>query len=75
MKTLHERQCLSHSLYGIGIVTASNEERTMIDFYDHGRKVFVTRLLEANLVAEAPPRPPKSRAAGSRATAKNGGAS
>jgi len=72
MKAMRERQCLKHAQYGIGIVTASNEERTTIDFYEHGRKIFVTHLLEADLVAEAPPRAAKPRAAGARATGKSG---
>jgi hypothetical protein len=72
MKVMKEGQCLKHALYGIGIATASNEERTTIDFYEHGRKMFVTQLLEAELVAEAPPRAPKPRAP--KAAKKSGGA-
>jgi hypothetical protein len=68
---MREGQCLRHALYGIGIATTSNEERTTIDFYEHGRKIFVTRLLEAELVAEAPPRAGKPRAP--RATKKADG--
>jgi hypothetical protein len=63
MKVVREGQCLKHALYGIGIATASTEERTTIDFYEHGRKTFVTELLEAELVSEAPARAPKPRAA------------
>lgn len=73
MKVMREGQCLRHTLYGIGIATNSNEERTTIDFYEHGRKTFVTHLLEAELVADAPPRPGKSRGAEARATKKSGG--
>jgi hypothetical protein len=54
----------------VGIVTASSEERTTIDFYEHGSKKFVTHLLEAELVAEAPPRAPKPRAIGVRGSKK-----
>ena len=74
MKVMREGQCLRHALYGIGIATASNEERTTIDFYEHGRKTFVTHLLEAELVAEAPPKPAKPRGTEARATKKSGGA-
>ena len=56
MKALRDGQCLRHERYGIGIATTSNDERTTIDFYEHGRKVFVTALLQAELVAEAPAR-------------------
>jgi len=62
VKPVRDGQCLRHDLYGIGIATVSNEERTTIDFYDHGRKVFVTALLQAELVAEAPARAPKPKA-------------
>jgi len=69
MKVMREGQCLKHGLYGIGIATASNEERTTIDFYEHGRKTFVTSLLEAELVTDAPPRA-KSRAGAEGRTTK-----
>lgn len=78
MKVLRDGQCLKHDLFGIGIATGSNEERTTIDFYEHGRKTFVTHLLQAELVTDAPPRPPKPRGTGAPATRakakKNGGA-
>lgn len=61
MKVLREGQCVEHALYGFGIATDSNTDRTTIDFYEHGRKKFVTSLLVAELVAEAPPRPAKPR--------------
>lgn len=72
MKVTREGQCLRHAVYGIGIATASNEERTTIDFYEHGRKIFVTRLLEADLVEQAPPRAAKPRAPKARAAAGKG---
>jgi hypothetical protein len=62
MKVLPAGQCVRHALFGIGVASASDEQRTSIDFYEHGRKVFVTRMLEAELVAEAPPRPARPRA-------------
>jgi hypothetical protein len=61
MKVLREGQCVEHAQYGIGIATESNEERTTIEFYEHGRKKFVTSMLQAALVDEAPRRPPKPR--------------
>jgi hypothetical protein len=67
MKVLREGQCLRHDLYGIGIATGSNEERTTIDFYEHGRRTFVTHMLQAELVPEAPPRPPRPRGTDARA--------
>ena len=60
MKAVRVGQCLRHDLFGIGIAVASNEARTTIDFYEHGRKTFVTSMLVAELVAEAPQKPPKA---------------
>ena len=62
MKVLQTGQCVEHALFGIGIATESNDDRTTIDFYEHGRKKFVTQLLQVALVASAPPRPPRKRA-------------
>lgn len=62
MKVLQTGQCVEHALFGIGIATESNDDRTTIDFYEHGRKKFVTQLLQVSLVASAPPRPPRKRA-------------
>ena len=61
MKVLREGQCLRHAQYGVGIATESNIDRTTIDFYEHGVKKFVTGLLDAELLSESPPRPPKAR--------------
>ena len=62
MKVLREGQCVNHPNFGIGIATESNKRRTTVDFYDHGVKKFVTDMLQATLVAKAPPRPRKTRA-------------
>lgn len=70
MKPVRAGQCLRHEMFGIGIAASSNEERTTIDFYEHGRKTFVTGMMAAELVAEAPPKPPKPKAAGSRASGR-----
>lgn len=70
MNVLREGQCVKHALFGIGVATGSNEERTTIDFYEHGRKLFVTHLLEAELVAEAPPRPGGAKARPRRKSAE-----
>ena len=72
MKMMREGQCLKHGVYGIGVATSSNEERTTIDFYEHGRKTFVTSMLEAELVADAPARAPRPRGTGARAGKKGG---
>jgi hypothetical protein len=70
MKVMPQGQCLQHSVYGIGIATASDAHKTTIDFYEHGPKTFITEMLEAVVVAEAPPRPPRSRSVASLAAKK-----
>ena len=56
-------QRLSHSMYGLGTATVSDERRTTIDFDEHGVKTFITEMLQATLVdGPAPPRPKRKRA-------------
>lgn len=62
MRPVSAGQCLRHAQFGLGIAVESNQERTTIDFYEHGRKVFVTGMLAAELVAEAPAKAPKAKA-------------
>lgn len=59
MRVLPTGQCLRHATYGIGVTKSSDEAKTIIDFYEHGQKIFVTGLLSAELLEEAPPRPAK----------------
>ncbi len=54
MQVLQEGQAIKHEQYGMGVVTASDPERTSIDFEDYGPKLFVTSLMTAELVGEAP---------------------
>ena len=42
MQSMQEGQTIKHDVYGLGIVTASDQERTSVDFDDHGPKLFVT---------------------------------
>lgn len=63
MRVLAAGQCLRHETYGVGVTKSSNEARTVIDFYEHGQKIFLTGLLTAELLDEAPPRPSKAKAA------------
>jgi len=74
VQVMQEGQTIKHQVYGLGIVTASDQERTAVDFDDHGAKLFVTSIMTAELIGEArphrrrpsgaakprpPPRPPK----------------
>ena len=48
VKVLRVGQCVEHGRYGVGIATESNEDRTTIDFYEHGPKKFVTEIGRAS---------------------------
>lgn len=61
MRSLGEGQQLKHDTYGLGVVTQSDNERTTIDFDDHGKKLFVTSMMTAELIGEAPAVPPRRR--------------
>jgi hypothetical protein len=61
MKALAEGQYIRHFQYGLGTVTASDGERTTIDFDDHGEKLFVTGLMSVELAGDAPARPARRR--------------
>ncbi|MGB7844950.1 MAG: hypothetical protein WBL63_04990 [Candidatus Acidiferrum sp.] len=61
MQVMQEGQTIKHELFGLGIVTASDPERTAVDFDDHGLKLFVTSIMTAELIGEAPATPPKTK--------------
>jgi hypothetical protein len=61
VQVMQEGQTIKHDQYGLGIVTASDPERTAIDFDDHGPKLFVTSIFVAELIGEAPATPPKTK--------------
>src|SRR6202163_4182038 len=58
---MQEGQTIKHDVYGLGIVTASDMDRTSVDFDDHGPKIFVTSIMTAELIGEAPATPPKTK--------------
>ena len=61
MQSMQEGQTIKHEVYGLGVVTASDQERTAVDFDDHGPKLFVTSIMTAELIGEAPATPPKTK--------------
>lgn len=69
MQVLSEGQRLKHDVYGMGVVIASDPDRTSIDFDDHGGKLFVTNLMKAELIGEAPPKRLKARRRRAKKTA------
>ena len=56
MKAFKESQYLKHAQYGFGVVTESDMERTTIDFEAHGKKKFVTSMVQVELVDGDPPK-------------------
>ena len=61
MQVMQEGQTIKHEQYGLGVVTASDPERTAIEFEDYGPKLFVTSLMTAELIGEAPANPVKPK--------------
>jgi len=61
VQSMQEGQTIKHEVYGLGIVTSSDAERTSVDFDDHGSKLFVTSIMTAELIGEAPATPPKTK--------------
>ena len=61
MQVLSNGQQVKHQQYGLGIVTESDAERTAIDFDDHGRKLFVTSIMTAELIGDAPVNPSRTK--------------
>jgi len=61
VQAMQEGQTIKHEVYGLGIVTASDMDRTSVDFDDHGPKLFVTSIMTAELIGEAPATPPKTK--------------
>lgn len=57
MATVYEEgQHVKHAQYGTGTIVASDEDRTSIDFAEHGTKKFVTSMVVLQVTAEAPER-------------------
>ncbi len=61
MQILPEGQYIKHSVYGVGIVTEADSERTSIHFQSHGPKKFVTAIMTAEVMGETPAKPIKIR--------------
>lgn len=63
MQVLEAGQTVRHMQYGVGTVTESDSDRTVVEFDDHGMKRFVTSMWSAEIVGEIAGRParPKRR--------------
>jgi hypothetical protein len=70
--TLHvlvEGQQVRHEVYGMGVITESDSERTSVDFEAHGMKKFVTTLWTADIIGEPPSKPPRRKRRSKKAIA------
>ncbi|MGD0305838.1 MAG: hypothetical protein ABSC71_13505 [Candidatus Acidiferrales bacterium] len=63
MKPLPEGQYVKHFQYGLGVVIESDEERTSIDFNDHGPKLFVTGIMVVEIAEGEPPKRKRAKRA------------
>lgn len=65
-----EGQQVRHEQYGLGFIVETDEDRTSIDFVDHGPKKFVTSMMTLEITEEQPKR--KTRRSRSRKVSGNG---
>jgi hypothetical protein len=63
LKPLPEGQYVKHFQYGLGVVIESDEERTSIDFNDHGPKLFVTGIIVVEIAEGEPPKRKRAKRA------------
>jgi hypothetical protein len=61
MKALSAAQRVTHDKYGLGVVTEADAEYTVIEFDEHGRKKFLTRLVTLQASDEPPPKRRRAR--------------
>jgi len=69
VKALTEGLYIKHSVYGCGVVTQSDADRTTIDFDAHGIKKFVTSMMVVEMAEGTPPKRSGSRRAKKAAAA------
>jgi hypothetical protein len=55
MTALPKGQYVRHYRYGFGLITASNDEETAVEFESHGTKKFVTKLMTLDPSDLTPP--------------------
>lgn len=54
-------QRVTHEKYGLGVISEADAEYTVIEFDEHGRKKFVTRLVSLQSSDEPPPKRRRAR--------------
>lgn len=70
MNTYEEGQHVKHGHYGLGTIVATDEERTSIDFVEHGTKKFVTSMVVLEITDERPAKKSARKNGRSRRTKK-----
>lgn len=70
MQVLAEGQYIKHTIFGLGIVTEADSERTTIQFESHGPKKFVTSIMTAEVLGESPKKPIKLKKRAKKASAR-----
>ena len=63
MKALQEGAYIKHFQYGLGVVTESDSERTLIEFDLHGPKKFVTSIMVVEAAEGTPPKRKRAKRA------------
>lgn len=61
-------QYIKHSQYGLGVITATDVERTSIDFDAFGPKKFVTGMMVVEPAEGTPPKRARARALAKKKT-------
>ncbi|GMR22407.1 MAG: hypothetical protein BMS9Abin37_0756 [Acidobacteriota bacterium] len=54
-------QRVQHEKYGLGVISEADAEYTVIEFDEHGRKKFLTRLVSLQSSDEPPPKRRRAR--------------
>ena len=68
--TYEEGLQVKHQQYGLGTIVTSNDERTSIDFVEHGTKKFVTSMVVLEITEDQPERKPAKKARARRRAKK-----
>ena len=61
-------QRVLHEKYGLGVISEADAEYTVIEFDEHGRKKFLTRLVSLQSSDEPPPKRRRARKATTKKT-------
>lgn len=68
-----EGQQVRHELFGLGTIVETDEDRTSIDFVEHGPKKFVTSMVVLEITDEQPVKKRRTRRSRSTKSANGRG--